>query len=277
MQHGKLFLLEIDEEPEVARVHQAHRPVHDRHVHRRVHDGGVAGYVVAPCASDRAGELAEARADGAIDRAALAAGAELAFTYQGEALGKRVKPLAEELGSNLVLPCDVEDLATVDAVFSRLEKEWGKMDFLVHSLAYSDKSELKGLYADTSRENFIRTLVISCFSFTEAARRAKLPIFYCTQDHRANNRPAGAISTKRPPIDIQPGDYDIHDAFKPQPQDILIYKQRASIFQGTPLFSHLSLLGIQSLIVCGESTSGCVRASAVDGYSSGFHVSLVEE
>jgi len=110
-----------------------------------------------------------------------------------------------------------------------------------------------------------------------AARRAKLPIFYCTQDHRANNRPAGAISTKRPPINIQPGDYDIHDAFKPQPQDIIIYKQRASIFQGTPLISHLTLLGIRSLIVCGEATSGCVRASTVDAYSTGYHISVVEE
>jgi enoyl-[acyl-carrier protein] reductase I len=99
-------------------------------------------------------------------------GAELAFTYQGEALGKRVKPLAEELGSSLVLPCDVEDIASVDHVFEHLKKEWGEMDFLVHSLAYSDKSELKGLYADTSRENFIRTMLISCFSFTEAARHA---------------------------------------------------------------------------------------------------------
>jgi enoyl-[acyl-carrier protein] reductase I len=99
-------------------------------------------------------------------------GATLAFTYQGEALGKRVKPLAQELGSNLVLPCDAEDISTVDQVFARLEHDWGDMDFLVHSIAYSDKSELKGLYADTSRENFIRTLVISCFSFTEAARRA---------------------------------------------------------------------------------------------------------
>ena len=88
-------------------------------------------------------------------------GAELAFTYQGEALGKRVKPLAEELGSSLVLPCDVEDIASVDHVFEHLKKEWGELDFLVHSLAYSDKSELKGLYADTSRENFIRTMLIS--------------------------------------------------------------------------------------------------------------------
>ena len=100
-------------------------------------------------------------------------GAELAFTYQGEAILKRVAPLAKELGSNLVLPCDAEDISTVDAVFVRLREEWGELDFLVHSIAYSDKNELKGLYADTSRENFIRTMVISSFSFTEAreARR----------------------------------------------------------------------------------------------------------
>ena len=110
-----------------------------------------------------------------------------------------------------------------------------------------------------------------------AARAAKIPIFYCTQDMRAQNRPAGAISTKRKAIPLQPGDYDIHDAFRPESADIIIYKQRASIFQGTPLFSHLSLLGIRSVVVCGEATSGCVRASAVDAYSSGFHVSVVEE
>jgi enoyl-[acyl-carrier protein] reductase I len=99
-------------------------------------------------------------------------GAELAFTYQGDALSKRVKPIAAELGSDIVIPCDVEDIASVDAVFANLRERWGTLDFLVHSIAYSDKSELKGLYADTSRENFVRTLVISCFSFTEAARRA---------------------------------------------------------------------------------------------------------
>ncbi len=99
-------------------------------------------------------------------------GAELAFTYQGEAILKRVAPIASELGSKLVVPCDVEDIASVDAVFARLGQEWEGLDFLVHSIGYSDKSELKGLYADTSRENFIRTMVISCFSFTEAARRA---------------------------------------------------------------------------------------------------------
>ena len=99
-------------------------------------------------------------------------GAELAFTYQGEAFGRRVKPLAHSLDSTLVLPCDVEDMATVDAVFDSLEAEWGGIDFVVHAIAYSDRNQLKGKYADTTRENFTRTMLISCFSFTEIARRA---------------------------------------------------------------------------------------------------------
>jgi enoyl-[acyl-carrier protein] reductase I len=107
-----------------------------------------------------------------IARTLAAQGAEMAFTYQGEALGKRVRPLADSLGVSQVLPCDVEDLASVDSVFSALKREWGGLDFLVHAIAYSDKSELKGRYADTSRENFSRTMLVSCFSFTELARRA---------------------------------------------------------------------------------------------------------
>jgi enoyl-[acyl-carrier protein] reductase I len=99
-------------------------------------------------------------------------GAELAFTYQGDALGKRVKPLAQSLNAELVLPCDVEDLASVDAVFATLKEKWGTLDFIVHAIGFSDKNELKGRYADTSRENFSRTMVISCFSFTEIAKRA---------------------------------------------------------------------------------------------------------
>lgn len=99
-------------------------------------------------------------------------GATLAFTYQGEALGKRVKPLAESIGSTMVLPCDVEDLASVDALFAELKKQWGKLDFIVHAIGFSDKNELKGRYADTTRENFSRTMVISAFSFTEIAKRA---------------------------------------------------------------------------------------------------------
>jgi len=108
-----------------------------------------------------------------IARTLAAQGAELAFTYQGEALGKRVKPLAESLGSTLVLPCDVEDIASVDAVFAALKKAWGTIDFVVHAIGFSDKNELKGRYIDvTTRENFSRTMVISCFSFTEIAQRA---------------------------------------------------------------------------------------------------------
>jgi enoyl-[acyl-carrier protein] reductase I len=107
-----------------------------------------------------------------IAKAVAAQGAELAFTYQGEALGKRVKPLAASLGVPLVLPCDVEDIASVDQVFETLREKWGRLDFLVHAIAFSDKNELKGRYADTTRENFSRTMLISCFSFTELASRA---------------------------------------------------------------------------------------------------------
>jgi enoyl-[acyl-carrier protein] reductase I len=99
-------------------------------------------------------------------------GAQLAFTYQGDALGKRVKPLAASAGSDFVMPCDVEDLASLDAVFAELSRNWGTLDFLVHAIAFSDKTQLTGRYADTTRENFVRTMLISCFSFTEAARRA---------------------------------------------------------------------------------------------------------
>jgi enoyl-[acyl-carrier protein] reductase I len=99
-------------------------------------------------------------------------GAEMAFTYQGDAFGKRVKPLAEQVGTKLVLPCDVEDSASVNSVFDTLKSEWGTMDFIVHAIGFSDKNELKGLYADTTRDNFTRTMVISCYSFTEVARCA---------------------------------------------------------------------------------------------------------
>jgi enoyl-[acyl-carrier protein] reductase I len=107
-----------------------------------------------------------------IAKALAAQGAELAFTFQGDALGKRVKPLAQQLGVETVLPCDVENLASVDELFESLREKWGQLDFLVHAIAFSDKNELKGRYADTSRENFLRTMLISCFSFTELARRA---------------------------------------------------------------------------------------------------------
>src|SRR5882762_7584596 len=107
-----------------------------------------------------------------IAKTLAAQGAELAFTYQGEALGKRVRPLAEQLGVPVVLPCDVEDTASLDQVFEVLRETWGRLDFLVHAIGFTDKNELRGRYADTTRENFSRTMLISCFSFTEIAKRA---------------------------------------------------------------------------------------------------------
>ena len=103
---------------------------------------------------------------------AAAAGAELAFTYQGDALKKRVGPLAESVGSDLVMPCDVTDETSVDSVFETLNQKWGKLDFVLHAIAYSDKEELKGEYVDTSRENFTRMMDISVYSFTSIARCA---------------------------------------------------------------------------------------------------------
>ena len=107
-----------------------------------------------------------------IAEAVAAHGAELAVTYQGEALRKRVVPLAEKLGAPLVLPADVTDTASMDALFEELESKWGRLDFVVHAIAFSDKEELKGRYIDTSLENFQNTMNISVFSFTDLARRS---------------------------------------------------------------------------------------------------------
>jgi len=107
-----------------------------------------------------------------IARTLAAHEAKLAFTYQGDALAKRVKPLAASVGADMVLPCDVEDIASLDNVFAEIERAWGKLDFLVHAIAFSDKTQLTGRYSDTTRENFQRTMLISCFAFTEAAKRA---------------------------------------------------------------------------------------------------------
>ena len=109
----------------------------------------------------------------AIARACADEGAELAFTYQGDALKKRVGPLAESVGSDLVLPCDVTDAASMDAVFEALGERWGRLDFLLHAIAYADKAELKGRYVDTSPGNFERSLNVSCYSFTALAQRAE--------------------------------------------------------------------------------------------------------
>ena len=108
-----------------------------------------------------------------IAKAARAAGAELAFTFQGEALEKRVRPLAAELGGTVVGHCDVTDSASIDAVFAEVQKMWGKLDFVVHCIAFSDKDELTGRYVDTTEANFNRSLQISCYSFTAVAQRAE--------------------------------------------------------------------------------------------------------
>ena len=108
-----------------------------------------------------------------IAQACAAQGAELAFTFQGDALKKRVEPLAAEAGSKIVLPCDVTDAASMDAVFAELKVKWGRLDFLVHAIAFADKAELDGRYVDTTEGNFTKSLLISCYSFTALAQRAE--------------------------------------------------------------------------------------------------------
>ena len=108
-----------------------------------------------------------------IAKAVAAQGADVALTYQGDALKKRVVPLAEELGSSLVLPCDVTDAASMDAVFAELKAKWGRLDFLVHAIAFADKAELDGRYVDTTEKNFTQSMLISCYSFTALANRAE--------------------------------------------------------------------------------------------------------
>ncbi len=110
-----------------------------------------------------------------IAKAVASHGAELAFTYQGEALEKRVRPLAEQLGAARLLEADVTNVASLDAAFASLAADWGTLDFVVHAIAYSDKEQLKGHYVDTTRENFLNSMDISCFSFTDVCRRA-LPL-----------------------------------------------------------------------------------------------------
>ena len=108
-----------------------------------------------------------------IAKACADQGAEIALTYQGDAIKKRVEPLAAEIGSKLVLPCDVTDEGSVEAVFKALADSWGTIDFLVHAVAFSDKGELDGRYVDTSKDNFTQTLLVSCYSFTALAKRAE--------------------------------------------------------------------------------------------------------
>lgn len=108
-----------------------------------------------------------------IARACADAGAELAFSYQGDAVKKRVVPLAESVGSDIVIPCDVGDEASIDALFSTLQDRWGKLDFIVHAIGFSDKNELRGRYVETSRDNFLMSMDISVYSFTAVVKRAE--------------------------------------------------------------------------------------------------------
>ncbi|MGA0923569.1 MAG: enoyl-ACP reductase FabI, partial [Lutimaribacter sp.] len=108
-----------------------------------------------------------------IARACADAGAEMAFSYMGEAFRKRVQPLAEQLGVETLIDCDVSDAASIDAAFAEIEQKWGKLDFLVHAIGFSDKNELRGRYVDTSRDNFLMTLDVSCYSFTALMQRAE--------------------------------------------------------------------------------------------------------
>jgi len=108
-----------------------------------------------------------------ISKALHAQGAELAFSYQGDALAKRVRPLAEELGSDFLIDCDVSDMEKLDTAFDEVKARWGKLDFVVHAIGFSDKNELRGKYVDTSLENFLLTMNISAYSFVAVARRAR--------------------------------------------------------------------------------------------------------
>jgi len=136
-------------------------------------------------------------------------GAELAFTYQPPNLDKRVRPLAKSVGSEFVIPCDVgldpdaAEIAALDTVFAEVGRRWTSLDFVVHAIAFSDKAELKGRYAETTRANFKKTMVISCFSFTEMAKRAaKLMRFsvrpnFANAEMRASMRASGSSSAMR--------------------------------------------------------------------------------
>ncbi len=108
-----------------------------------------------------------------IAQACADAGADLAFTYMGDAFKKRVEPLAKSLGSDVMIDCNVSDPASIDAAFAEVERVWGKIDFLVHAIGFSDKNELRGRYIDTSRDNFLNTMDVSCYSFTAVAKRAE--------------------------------------------------------------------------------------------------------
>jgi maleamate amidohydrolase len=179
-----------------------------------------------------------------------------------------------------IVPADVLDIYTHYARKTFVGPAPALLAIDLYELAYQGGSkpvvELHKTYPSSCGENAHAAIEPTKRLFA-AARAAAIPVFYTTQDTRPDSLPSRINATKRQRPSRSPTDYAIKADFKPQPGDVVITKQRASGFYGTPLMAHLTQLGIQTLIVCGESTSGCVRASAVDAYSNGFHVVLVEE
>ena len=179
-----------------------------------------------------------------------------------------------------IVPPDVLDIYTHYARQTFVGPRAALLAIDLYELSYQGGAkpvaELHKTYPSSCGENAHAAIEPTKRLFA-AARAAGLPIFYTTQDTRPDSLPSRVTATKRQRVPNDPALYAIKTEFKPQPGDVVITKQRASGFYGTPLMAHLTQLGVQTVIVCGESTSGCVRASAVDAYSNGFHVVLVEE
>ena len=179
-----------------------------------------------------------------------------------------------------IVPKDVLDIYSHYARKTFVGPQPALLAIDLYELAYQGGpkpvSEVVKSYPSSCGENAYAAIEPTKRLFA-AARAAGVPIFYTTQDTRPDSLPSRVTATKRQRVPQDPSLYAIKTEFKPQPGDVVITKQRASGFYGTPLMAHLTQLGIQTLIVCGESTSGCVRASSVDAYSNGFHVVLVEE
>jgi maleamate amidohydrolase len=179
-----------------------------------------------------------------------------------------------------VVPADVLDIYTHYVRKTFVGPAPALLAIDLYELAYQGGArpvaDLHKTYPSSCGENAYAAIEPTRRLFA-AARAAAIPVFYSTQDTRPDSLPNRINATKRQRPSRNPADYAIKAEFKPQTGDVVITKQRASAFYGTPLLAHLTQLGVQTLLVCGESTSGCVRASAVDAYSSGFHVVVVEE
>ena len=191
--------------------------------------------------------------------------------------------MAEEFENhcwNDIVPADILDIYSHYARTTFVGPAPALLAIDLYELAYEGGAkpvnELHHTYPSSCGENAWRAIEPTKRLFA-AARGAGLPIFYSTQDTRADSKPTLITATKRRRTAMAPEHYAIRPEFRPQPGDVVITKQRASAFYGTPLAAHLTQLGVRTTIICGESTSGCVRATAVDAYSHGFHVVLAEE